>query len=99
MTTPSLATVAVFAAADFLRRHPGLDSPPLRAELATRIEVTLRGAVETEREACSRLCDDRARLWSSSAEREGLPGQARRDAQARANEATYLADALRVRGA
>jgi hypothetical protein len=95
MTTPPLETVASFVATDFLKGHPGLDLPSLRAELALRIETALRAAVEEEREACGRLCDARAALWTSTEAKPGIPAHARRDALARGNEATYLADAIR----
>ncbi len=85
--------MAAFVAGDFLKAHPGIDSPALRAELARRIETALRAAVE-EREECGRLCDARGALWASMEGKAGIPEQARRDALARSNEATYLADAF-----
>jgi hypothetical protein len=97
MTTPPLETVAAFVASDFLKRHPGLDSPRLRAELALRIETALRAAVEEEREQCGTLCEARAALWTATEAKPGIPEHARRDALARSNEATYLADAIRSR--
>jgi hypothetical protein len=97
MTTPPIETVAAFAASDFLKGHPGLDSQALRGELALRIETALRAAVEEEREECARLCDAHSALWTPTKGKAALPEQVRRDALARSNEAASLADAIRAR--
>ena len=97
MTRPPIETVAAFVASDFLRGHPGLDSQTLRGELALRIETALRAAVEEERDECARVCDLRTALWTSTEGKARIPEQVRRDALARSNEATYLADAVRAR--
>ena len=95
--TPTLDVVAGFVASDFLKDHPELDARALRGELAVRVETALRTIAREEREAFAGLCDSRRALWQSTDEKPNAPAQLRAEARARANEAAYLADAIRAR--
>lgn len=56
--------------------------------------MTTKDPVLRERERCVAICRRRAALWrQTSAASSAIPA-ARHEAQARANEATYLADLL-----
>jgi hypothetical protein len=88
--------VAAFMVADFFKAHPGLDAG-LREELTARAETVLRATVRGEREACAALCESRRGLWQATEEKPSGPAHARAEARARANEAAYLADAIRAR--
>jgi hypothetical protein len=86
------------AAVDFRRGRESLISPGTARELASAIELALLTAVRAERRACAAECTRRAALWERTGERDGLAEKARYEAQCRANEAAYLADALATRG-
>jgi len=68
-------------------------------DLAHRIETALRTAARGERLSCVEICAARATLWTGTAGKESAPAGLRAEARARANEAEFLADALRARGA
>jgi hypothetical protein len=97
MRAPALADVARVAADDFRRGREAIISPRLAQELATAIEIALLTAVRAEQRACAEECTRRGELWQRTAEREGIADHARREAEHRANEALYLADALATR--
>ncbi|OFX19476.1 MAG: hypothetical protein A2V77_23890 [Anaeromyxobacter sp. RBG_16_69_14] len=91
-----LDTAALFVANDFFKAHPELGAA-LRGELTMRIETALRAVVREERESCAVQCDSRRALWQGTEEKPSAPAHARAEARARANEAAYLADAIRAR--
>jgi hypothetical protein len=91
-----LDIVAWFVVGDFFKAHSGLDAA-LRGEMALRIETVLKSGARGEREACAVLCDSRRALWQATEEKPTTPAHARDEARARANEAAYLADAIRAR--
>jgi hypothetical protein len=97
MDAPPLADVARVAADDFRRAHQGLIGADLARELATAIELALLTAVRAERRVCAAECTRRGELWQRTAERPGIADHARLEAEHRANEALYLADAIAVR--
>ena len=51
-------------------------------------------AVQRERERCVAICRRRAELWRTTTSATSSIAAARQEAQARANEAAYLADLL-----
>jgi hypothetical protein len=70
----------------------------MRQDLTRRIERTIREAMTSDRENIAALCLRRQALWE---ETEGRPGTAeplRAEARSRANEAAYLADAIKSLG-
>jgi hypothetical protein len=97
MDAPSLADIASMAADDFRRGRESTISPSVARELASAIELALLTAVRAERRACTAECARRAALWERTGERDGLAEKVRHEAQCRANEALYLADALATR--
>ncbi|MGH9457118.1 MAG: hypothetical protein ACRD2J_05695 [Thermoanaerobaculia bacterium] len=50
--------------------------------------------VQRERERCAAVCRRRAELWRTTAAAKSSIAAAREEAQARANEAAYLADLI-----
>ena len=82
---------------DFGRAAGHAMSSAVALDLANRIETALRSAIRHERTACARLCEERFRLWESTAEREQTPAALRAEARSRSNEAAYLADAVNAR--
>jgi hypothetical protein len=97
MESPPLAAVARVAVDDFRRCHEATITPALAAELAVIVEVALLTAVREERRACAAECTRRALLWERTGERIETVEPLRRDAEARANEALVLADAITSR--
>jgi hypothetical protein len=71
---------------------------PASAELISRITARLEDTVEQrvrrERERCVAICKKRAELWSNT--RMASSPLGREESRARANEATYIADAIRT---
>ncbi len=71
---------------------------PVSREMVSRISVhldeALRQALLGERERCAALCKKRAALWSNTSMASSPLG--REESRARANEATYIADAIRA---
>ena len=53
-----------------------------------------RDPVAAERARCAELCRRRAELWRGTSAATKGPREAREEARARANEATYLADLI-----
>ena len=96
MEGPSPDIVAKFVAEDFFSIHPSIASADARRDLTNRIETALRAAIRDEREWCAALCETRRNLWRGTEDRSGVPDPLRREAQARANEAIYIADAIRA---
>jgi hypothetical protein len=94
LTPPDVT--ARFVAHDFFTRHPELPRP-LQQELAVLVETALRSASRQERESCAAVCDARRALWLGTEGDANAPAQLRAEARARANEAAYLADAIRPR--
>ena len=97
MTSAPLSDVALVAAEDFRRVHRELISAAVARELAMAIEIALVTAVRDERRACASECSRRGELWQRTADRPGATELARVEAQHRANEALYLADAIATR--
>ena len=94
----SPAAVAAMTARDALRAHPGLGAAGAE-DLAHRIETALRTAVRQERLACVGECERRRALWTETEDRPSTPPALRAEARFRGNEASVLADALRLRAA
>jgi hypothetical protein len=71
---------------------------PVPVDLSARITAHLQEAIKDmlyrERERCVAICKRRAALWSNSAS-ASLP-LGREESRARANEATFIADAIRA---
>ena len=71
---------------------------PISGDIVSRITVRLEEAVHQlvgrERERCVALCKKRAALWSNTTMAASPLG--REESRARANEATYIADAIRI---
>lgn len=97
MTSVPLSDIAQVTAADFARRAGSSLSPSLAAELAAAIELALLTAVRAERRACVAECERRGELWERTFARADAHTLARQEAQFRANEARYLADAIGTR--
>lgn len=76
---------------------PSLSQIPeaIRADLLKRISALVEEEVQRERERCVRICRKRSDLWhrTLAATAPGIR-EAREEARARGNEATYLADLL-----
>lgn len=96
MQSLSPEVLATLVAAEFVEAHPGSINDVQRDQLIQRIEITLRRAMRQEREACAALCSRRHTLWESTESRADAPEILRQEARFRANEAAYLADALRA---
>jgi hypothetical protein len=62
--------------------------------ISARIEEAVTRLVGRERERCVAICKRRATLWSNSTMASSPLG--REESRARANEATYIADAIRA---
>jgi hypothetical protein len=62
------------------------------SKISGRIEDAVSQLVGRERERCVQLCKKRAALWSTTT-MASMP-MGREDSRARANEASYLADAI-----
>ena len=96
MNPAELAAVVAGSFASGRGEALGVDSV---RDLAHRIETALRTAARSERLACVEICAARAALWTSTAANDSTPAGLRAEARARANEAEFLADAIRARGA
>ena len=94
MGLPALTDIARVTADDFRRGKETVIGAALTRELATAIEIALLGAVRAERRACVEECQRRAALWETTGARDGASELTRQEARCRANEASYLADAL-----
>jgi hypothetical protein len=68
-------------------------SEDVASKISARIEEALNRVVGYERERCVTICKKRAALWSNTAMASSALG--REESRARANEATYIADAIR----
>jgi hypothetical protein len=93
----SLAVLAQMISRDFARTSRCALTEEMLRDLTHRIETGVRMAVHHEREALAAQCDARVELWIRSEQRAGAPDILRSEARARANEAAYLADAVRAR--
>jgi hypothetical protein len=81
--------------ADELAEAFSVDRTPERLE--TLLLSALREVAFLERERCASVAEERARMWKSTKLNDpGWPGEGRREAQARHNEAVAIADAIRV---
>jgi hypothetical protein len=69
-------------------------SEDVASRLSARIEEAVNQLVSRERERCVALCKKRAALWSNTTMASSPLG--REESRARANEATYIADAIRA---
>jgi hypothetical protein len=69
-------------------------SGDVAARIAVRIGETVNRLVGQERERCVAMCKSRAALWSNTPMASSPLG--REESRARANEATYIADAIRT---
>ena len=71
---------------------------PVPIDMSARITARLEEAVNEwlyrERERCVAICKRRAALWSNTSMSSSPLG--REESRARANEATYIADAIRA---
>ena len=56
--------------------------------------MTSKDPVQRERDRCVAVCRRRAELWRNTAAAKSGVASARQEAQARANEAAYIADLL-----
>lgn len=64
------------------------------SRISARLDEAMNQAVRGERERCAALCKKRAALWSNTRMASSpLGGE---ESRARANEATYIADAIRA---
>ena len=88
----SSAQFAKLIAADFAAAHAL--PPALRDELANRIQTGLEVAMRQERSVFLELCEHRKSLWEKTADRATTPAGLRSESQARANEASWIADAV-----
>jgi len=91
----SQALLARMISTDFARACGCALTEEMLRDLANRIETGLRTAMRHQRDALVAQCDARAELWIRTEQRAGAPAVLRAEARARANEAAYLADALR----
>ena len=64
------------------------------ARITARVDEAVHQAVLGERERCAALCKKRAALWSNT--RMASSPLGREESRARANEATFIADAIRA---
>jgi hypothetical protein len=69
-------------------------SGDVASRMAAHIEEAVNRLVGRERERCVAICKRRAALWSNSPMASSPMG--REESRARANEATYIADAIRA---
>jgi hypothetical protein len=74
--------------------HGATFTGELRRDLIRAIDRSLRTAIELERDACVSLCQERHKLWETTADKASTPEALRAEARPRANEAAYLADAI-----
>ena len=74
--------------------HGAAFTGELRRDLIRAIDRSLRTAIELERDACVSLCQERHKLWETTADKPSTPEALRAEARPRANEAAYLADAI-----
>ena len=95
MQTLSPEVLATLVVADFAGTHSAEISDTLRDDLLLRMETALRRAMRQERDACAALCSQRHMLWESTESRADASEMLQQEARFRANEAAYLADALR----
>ena len=66
------------------------------SRISARLDEAVNRAVRGERERCAALCMKRSALWSNT--RMASSPLGREESRARANEATYIADAIRAAG-
>jgi hypothetical protein len=92
----SLPTLARATVDQFRRTHEL--SPSAAADLVSDLTLALLTVVRHERRQCAALCEARGRLWDGTAAREQTPPGLRHEAELRAREAVYLADAITDRG-
>jgi hypothetical protein len=71
-----------------------LASREMVSRISARLEEAVDQAVRGERERCAAVCKKRAALWSNTSMASSPLG--RDESRARANEATYIADAIRA---
>lgn len=88
-----LATIVAEAFGD---AHGAVVDARMREELAARVEGALREALVAGRKAAAAICLERQALWTATEAQPSTPEPLRAEARARANEAAYLADALRL---
>lgn len=87
--------LATVVAENFGDAHGALIDAAMREDLARRVERALREAVLAGRQAAAATCLKRHELWLAAEGRPSTPEHLRAEARARANEAAYLADAIR----
>jgi hypothetical protein len=87
--------LATIVAEKFGDSYGGIINAVMREDLARRIERALREALAADRNAVAALCLERQALWVATEARAGTTEPLRAEARSRANEAAYLADAIR----
>ena len=92
----SPAVLATIVAEQFGDAHGAVVDATMREELAARVERALQEALAAGRKAAAAICLERQALWTATEANASTPEPLRAEARARANEAAYLADAIRV---
>ncbi|HEY4187915.1 MAG TPA: hypothetical protein VGP07_22760 [Polyangia bacterium] len=87
--------LATVVAETFGDAHGAIIDTAMREDLARRVERALREAFVSARQAAAALCLNRQSLWAATEARPSSPEHLRAEARGRANEAAYLADAIR----
>jgi hypothetical protein len=95
MDHPPVEVTATLLAERFGDAYGGLVTPGMRQDLARRLEIALREAMQAGCEASARLCLERQALWEATEARSTTTEPMRAEARHRSNEAAYLADAIR----
>lgn len=87
--------LATVVAEKFGDSYGAVITPQMREDLAARVERALREALAADRQAAAAICLERQALWVATEARPATTEPLRVEARARANEAAYLADAIR----
>jgi|SRR5450432_3595737 hypothetical protein len=91
-------TAAILVLAHEILYEIGLPvAEDVASRIAERIGKAVNQLVSPESERCVAICKKRAALWSNTQMASSPLG--REESRARANEATYIADAIRARAA
>jgi hypothetical protein len=87
--------LATIVAEKFGDSYGGIINAVMREDLARRVERTIREAVAADRKTTAAVCLDREALWVATEAAPTTAEHLRAEARSRANEAAYLADAIR----
>ena len=87
--------LAIVVAEKFADLYGGVINAAMREDLACRVEHALREALIADRKVAAALCLERHALWVTTEGRPASTDLLREEARSRANEAAYLADAIR----